>query len=448
VPNCTPARASRWQGRTQLHPLGLQKHAAKRVCDIIQPDLSHAGGISEVRRIAAMRKRTTLPSLPNAAWPVALASCLQVDFVHQACFQEQSLGMAYNQGNEMSAILQTPKSSATKNGFVGLLQNPGPAWKSTKPPCARWRKPATTGKTRSPSGGRFRNGMVTPLKLNTPDCLLGENPVWYAPTGEYLWTDILRGTIYAYAPKTGGVRTVLETPYQTGAFLVSDDGSLVIFTERGVFTAMRCENGFRLLDKPLFTVPFAEGERFNDAIADPRGRMLSGSKRADNTEGRLWRFSAGKDTEVLLEHLCISNAWLFARRAHILPHGFRALRHHRVRLRARPTAYNRALSSSWNRTSIRTGRPWTHTAISGSPFGARDAWNAYPRGKTSVFHPAQNKAVLQSVLWRRTPERPVRYQRSVGGKEGETPLGGGCYLLKNTGTGKPDYPAKTHLVGV
>ena len=55
--------------------------------------------------------------------------------------------------------------------------------------------------------------MVTPLKLNTPDCLLGENPVWYRQTGEYLFTDILRGAIYAYSPKTGLSRTVLETPY-------------------------------------------------------------------------------------------------------------------------------------------------------------------------------------------------------------------------------------------
>lgn len=34
--------------------------------------------------------------------------------------------------------------------------------------------------------------------ISAPDCPLGENPIWYAPTSESLWTDMLRGVIYAY----------------------------------------------------------------------------------------------------------------------------------------------------------------------------------------------------------------------------------------------------------
>ncbi len=146
----------------------------------------------------------------------------------------------------------------------------------------------------------------------SPDCLLGENPVWYKRTGEFFWTDILRGIIYAYAPDTKQIRTVLETPHQIGAFLVDQQSDLILFTEAGVLLAKRCENSFAVFSTPLWNVPFDAGERFNDAIADPAGNLLSGSKRANNTQGKLYRFSAGKNPEVLLDHLQISNGMGFS----------------------------------------------------------------------------------------------------------------------------------------
>lgn len=292
--------------------------------------------------------------------------------------------------------------------------------------------------------------MVTPLKLNTPDCLLGENPVWYAPAIEYLWTDILRGAIYVYAPETGGLRTVLETPYQTGAFLVSEDGNLVVFTERGVFAAMRCENGFRLLDKPLFTVPFADGERFNDAIADPCGQMLSGSKRADNTEGRLWRFSAGKEPEVLLEHLCISNGMGFS------PDG--RTFYHTDSIPSAITAYDYAPDQPLTNPRVvvqlepdvdpdgmtvdEQGNLWF------AVWGAGMLKCVSPQGEPVRAIPLEAKQCSSLCFGGERLSDLFVTSASVGGKEGESPLGGGCYLLKNTGTGKPEYPAKTHLVGV
>src|SRR6185295_1438387 len=68
------------------------------VVDIIQPDLSHAGGISECRRIAAMAEAYDVAVAPHCPLgPLALASCLQLaattpNFV----LQEMSLGIHYN----------------------------------------------------------------------------------------------------------------------------------------------------------------------------------------------------------------------------------------------------------------------------------------------------------------------------------------------------------------
>ena len=109
---------TRWGFKTMLQ---------KGYVDIIQPDLSHAGGISEVRRIAAMAEAFDVAVAPHCPLgPVALASCLQVDFASiNACIQEQSLGMAYNQGNEMSKYVSNSEVFQYENGFVGLLKNPG-----------------------------------------------------------------------------------------------------------------------------------------------------------------------------------------------------------------------------------------------------------------------------------------------------------------------------------
>lgn len=162
--------------------------------------------------------------------------------------------------------------------------------------------------------------MIQFRNIHAPDCLLGENPVWYEPASEFLWTDIMRGVIYAYSPESGEVRTVLKTPFQTGAFLIEEQGCLVLFTEKGVMYAKKTNGGFSLDTTPLWTVPFDEGERFNDAIADPEGRMISGAKRTDNTRGRLYRFAPGREPEVLLEGLDISNGMGFSPDGHTFYH--------------------------------------------------------------------------------------------------------------------------------
>src|SRR3546814_13776297 len=47
--------------------------------DIIQPDLSHAGGLSECRRIAAMAEAYDVAVAPHCPLgPLALAACLQL----------------------------------------------------------------------------------------------------------------------------------------------------------------------------------------------------------------------------------------------------------------------------------------------------------------------------------------------------------------------------------
>jgi galactonate dehydratase len=106
---------------------GFKEIFESRAVDIIQPDVSHAGGISEVRRIAAMAEAYDVAIAPHCPLgPIALASCLQVDFCSiNAFIQEQSLGIHYNQGSDLLDYMKDPTVFKYEDGYVNLLTAPG-----------------------------------------------------------------------------------------------------------------------------------------------------------------------------------------------------------------------------------------------------------------------------------------------------------------------------------
>ncbi|WP_282134627.1 galactonate dehydratase [Seonamhaeicola maritimus] len=119
IPIATGERMfSRWDFKEILH---------QGVVDIIQPDLSHAGGISEVRRIAAMAEAYDITLAPHCPLgPVALASCLHVDFVSaNAIIQESSIGIHYNKGYDILDYMSNPEVFDIKDGYIELLKKPG-----------------------------------------------------------------------------------------------------------------------------------------------------------------------------------------------------------------------------------------------------------------------------------------------------------------------------------
>ena len=96
--------------------------------DIIQPDLSHAGGILEVRKIAAMAEAYDVAVAPHCPLgPLALASCLQI----AACtpnhaIQEISLGIHYNTGGHDLLNFCTDKTPLTPvDGYLPVPDGPG-----------------------------------------------------------------------------------------------------------------------------------------------------------------------------------------------------------------------------------------------------------------------------------------------------------------------------------
>src|SRR5690606_33265165 len=93
---------------------------------IAQPDLSHAGGITEVRKIAALAEVFDVQLAPHCPLgPLALASCLQIGFsTPNHIIQEQSLGIHYNAGAEALDYVVDTEPLKFQDGHIPLLTAP------------------------------------------------------------------------------------------------------------------------------------------------------------------------------------------------------------------------------------------------------------------------------------------------------------------------------------
>ena len=95
--------------------------------DIIQPDLSHAGGLTEVKKIAAMAEAYDVALAPHCPLgPIALAACLNVDATcYNAVIQEQSIGIHYNVGKSVLDYALNKEDFEFVDGCVALPVKPG-----------------------------------------------------------------------------------------------------------------------------------------------------------------------------------------------------------------------------------------------------------------------------------------------------------------------------------
>ena len=119
IPIATGERMySRWQFKSLL---------VDGYVDIIQPDLSHAGGITECKKILSMAEAFDVAAAPHCPLgPIALASCLQVDATcHNAFIQEQSLGIHYNRGGDLLDYLANKEVFRMEAGHVAIPDGPG-----------------------------------------------------------------------------------------------------------------------------------------------------------------------------------------------------------------------------------------------------------------------------------------------------------------------------------
>lgn len=119
IPIATGERLySRWDYKRLFEKGGI---------DIIQPDLSHAGGITEVKKIASMGEAYDIALAPHCPLgPIALSACLQVDATcYNAVIQEQSIGIHYNKDKSVLDYIMNKKDFLFEDGYVKLPVRPG-----------------------------------------------------------------------------------------------------------------------------------------------------------------------------------------------------------------------------------------------------------------------------------------------------------------------------------
>ena len=150
------------------------------------------------------------------------------------------------------------------------------------------------------------------IKTHRPQILIdsndsnAENPLWH-PHHQYLyWTDIPCGEMFRYYPATDTYEQIYSGE-PVGGFTIQADGLLLLFKTKGTVEIWNDGKITTVID----SIPEAKDTRFNDAIADPEGRVYSGIIATENTEGRLYRINLDGSYDVVAEDILLPNGMGF-----------------------------------------------------------------------------------------------------------------------------------------
>jgi galactonate dehydratase len=95
--------------------------------DILQPDICHVGGISEMRRIASVCETYDVAIAPHCPLgPIALAANVQVvTATPNFAIQEMGIGMHYNGTQDITSYISNPEIWKVTDGHIDILHGPG-----------------------------------------------------------------------------------------------------------------------------------------------------------------------------------------------------------------------------------------------------------------------------------------------------------------------------------
>ncbi|HEY3330751.1 MAG TPA: SMP-30/gluconolactonase/LRE family protein [Capsulimonadaceae bacterium] len=147
---------------------------------------------------------------------------------------------------------------------------------------------------------------MTPRVIVNDHCLCAEGPLWHPEEKRLYYVDIDNGYVYRYDPATETRERCFEGE-MVGGITIQNDGSLLVFMARGAIRHWRDGIVTTLVDE----IPAERATRFNDVIADPRGRVLCGLMSPPDRPGRLYRFDTDQTLTLLLEGIGCSNGMAF-----------------------------------------------------------------------------------------------------------------------------------------
>jgi D-xylono/L-arabinono-1,4-lactonase len=137
-------------------------------------------------------------------------------------------------------------------------------------------------------------------------CHTGENPLWHPTECRLYWCDIPTGRLFRYDPAIGQHEQIYAGR-PVGGFTFQADGGLLLFMDRGTIASWR--DG--MLTDWLAEIPTERESRFNDVIADPKGRVFCGTMSTEQSKGRLYRLDLDGSLHLVLEGIGCSNGMAF-----------------------------------------------------------------------------------------------------------------------------------------
>ena len=150
------------------------------------------------------------------------------------------------------------------------------------------------------------------IETDTPQVLIdsndsnAENPLWH-PQQQYLyWTDIPCGEIFRYYPQVNTYERIYQGE-PVGGFTIQADGTLLLFKTKGTVEIWNEGKITTVID----SIPEAWDTRFNDAIADPEGRVYSGTMATENTDGKLYCIEIDGSYRIVAEDFLLPNGMGF-----------------------------------------------------------------------------------------------------------------------------------------
>jgi sugar lactone lactonase YvrE len=158
--------------------------------------------------------------------------------------------------------------------------------------------------------------MTPPRNIWSLKAELGEGPVW---VDDALWfTDIKGRKVYRLTPATGE-RHSWQAPEQVGFVLPAEDGRFVAGLQSGLHLF---DPGSGVFEMYVEVEPERPGNRLNDGVVDPHGRLWFGTMDDAETEasGAFYRFERGVVVRTGLEGICITNGPAVSPDGHILYH--------------------------------------------------------------------------------------------------------------------------------
>ena len=148
--------------------------------------------------------------------------------------------------------------------------------------------------------------------MNSPSVLIdcqnhnAENPLWHPQHQCLYWSDIPEGRLFRYYPGDHAYEQIYSGE-PVGGFTIQADGALLLLKSEGTVEIWKEGDIIPVIP----SIPEAKGTRFNDAIADRRGRVYAGIMATENNPGQLYRIDLDGSYQGVVKDLLVPNGMGF-----------------------------------------------------------------------------------------------------------------------------------------